>query len=145
MNLGAWQFLEEVARVLRPGGAAWLSEFGALDEVPTETTHLDHPEVSVRFRPLVALAEKLGLQAETTRLDHFLGADLQARWLRRAHFDALRALWKAHGQRLAARAWTADTVPTPETVEGLSDAPLSQNGPGPVLTRFVCLLLRRPR
>ena len=144
VNLGAWTFVEEIARVLRPGGVAWLSEFGARDEVPTETAQLDHPEVSIHFGHLEAVGVALGLEVSVERLDRFLGADLQARWLRRAHFDALRALADARGQHLEARAWTAATVPTAEPVEGLLDGPVAQDGPGPVLTRFLCVTLRKP-
>jgi len=143
-NLGAWQLVEEVGRVLAPGGAAFLSEFGALDEVPTETTQLDHPEVSIHFGHLRQVAEGCGLEAEVVSLADLLGADLAARWLSRPSWDAARALAAAAGAHLPARAWTAATVPLPEPVEGLVDAPVSADGPGPVLTRFLALLIRRP-
>jgi len=144
-NLGAWKLVEEVARVLKPGGAAYISEFGGLDEVPTETTQLDHPEVSIHFGHLLAVARGCGLEAEVVRYPDLLDLDLHRRWLCRDHFDGLRALWRAHGGRLAARAWTAQTVPTPERVEGLRDAPVTADGPGPVVTRFLALIVRRPR
>ncbi len=143
-NLGAWRLVEEVARVLRPGGGGYISEFGGLDEVPTETTQLDHPEVSIHFGHLLAVARGCGLDARVVSYADLLDVDLHARWLERAHFDALRALWAARGGRLAVRAWTADTVPTPERVEGLRDAPVARDGPGPVVTRFLALLVRKP-
>jgi SAM-dependent methyltransferase len=143
-NLGAWQLVEEVGRVLAPGGAAFLSEFGALDEVPTETTQLDHPEVSIHFGHLQQVAAGCGLAAEVVSLADLLGADLAARWLSRPSWDAARALSAAAGVHLPARAWTAATLTLPERVERLADAPVSSDGPGPVLTRFLALLLRRP-
>ncbi|MCB9684349.1 MAG: methyltransferase domain-containing protein [Alphaproteobacteria bacterium] len=143
-NLGAWQMVVEVARVLAPGGRAMLSEFGEPDGPPEEAVQLDHPEVSIRFDHLVAIATGLGLQAELVRLDDLLGADLDAPQLARHSYEGLRALFAANGQHLAARAWTPGSVPLPEAVEGLEFVPLTQPGPGPLVTRFHALLLGRP-
>ncbi|MCA9488757.1 MAG: class I SAM-dependent methyltransferase [Myxococcales bacterium] len=142
-NLGAWQMVREVARVLAPGGRAMLSEFGEPDGPPEEAVQLDHPEVSIRFDHLVRIATDLGLRAELVRLDDLLCADLDAPQLARHAHEGLRALFAAHGQHLAARAWTPDTLALPERVEGLEFVPLTQPGPGPLVTRFQALLLER--
>ncbi len=139
-NLGAWRLVEAVARLLAPGGGAYLSEFGSLDEEPTETSQLDHPEVSIHFGELLAVARGLGLEAELVPMHRLLGFDLSARWLSRGSFEALRCL----APTLEARAWTSETLEIPEPIEGLHWVPITQDGPGPVVTRFQCLLLRRP-
>jgi SAM-dependent methyltransferase len=138
-NLGAWRLVEALARLLAPGGAGYISEFGAIDEVPTETAQLDHPEVSIHFGELAAVAEALGLEAEIVPMAQLLGFDLGARWLSRGSFEALRGLDPA----LEARAWTPETLPLPEPVEGLRWVPITGDGPGPVVTRFQCLLVWR--
>ena len=69
-----------------------------------------------------------------------LGFDPGARWLSRGSFEALRCLEPG----LQARAWTPASLTLPEPVEGLRWVPVTQDGPGPVVTRFWCLLLRRP-
>ncbi|MBN2801409.1 MAG: methyltransferase domain-containing protein [Deltaproteobacteria bacterium] len=145
-NLGAWRMVEEVARVLRPGGWAWMSEFGALDEAPQETEQLDHPEVSIQFGDLRAVAEALGLQAEVVRLDDALGMDLGARWVARSVWEGARAVASARGTRLKARAWTAQALEAAlgVRVQGLREVPLSEPGPGPLPTRFFVLVVRRP-
>lgn len=143
-NLGAWQLVEELARVLAPGGAAFLSEFGGPDELPTETEQLDHPEVSICFGHLVAVARALGLDATLMPLHELLEMDLGATWLSRHSFEALRARFRAEGRRLAARAWTPETLDLPWEVEGLHWVAVSDPGPGPLPTRFWALLLRRP-
>jgi SAM-dependent methyltransferase len=145
-NTGALAFVREVARVLAPGGRAWLSEFGGPDETPAETPQLDHPEVSIRFDDLVAVAEAHGLSARLDRLDAFLGFDLTARQLSRAHYQGLRAMFRAEGRHLAARAWTPETLAEvlPWPVEGLVWVPVSEPGPGPLVTRFWSLLLQAP-
>lgn len=144
-NLGAWAFVEEIARVLAPGGRAWVSEFGDADEVPTEAVQLDHPEVSIHFGHLVTIARRLGLRADLERLDVSLGFDPTATWLWRPHHMALRAMFRAEGRHFAARARTpADLAAAcPWPVEGIRWVPLHDEGPGPTPTRFTVLRLQR--
>lgn len=142
-NLGAWRLIEELARTLAPGGAAWVSEFGALDEIPQETEQLDHPEVSIHFGHLVSIARALGLEASALPLAEVLGFDLNTHWLSRHSYEALRARLRATGRTLAARAWTPETLTLPWPVEGLHWVSLADPGPGPLVTRFMGLVLRR--
>ncbi len=139
-NTGAFRLVAEAWRVLRPGGRLWLSEFGALDEHPVETRQLDHPEVSVHFGQVLQVARALGLSARVRPLSEAMGFDLSARWLSRPSWEAMRCL----DPDLPARAWTAETVPRPEAVEGLADRAITQDGPGPVVTRFQVLEATKP-
>ncbi|MEQ1566384.1 MAG: methyltransferase domain-containing protein [Myxococcota bacterium] len=140
-NLGAWQLVEELARVLAPGGVAWLTEFGAVDAPPAEAVQLDHPEVSIHPGHLVRIAGALGLRAELHRLDDWLGVDLSARHLARRSWEGVRAL----APSLEARAWTPISLAAalPERVEGLEWVPVTEPGPGPLVTRFFALVLER--
>jgi len=141
VNTGAFACIREVARVLAPGGVAWISEFGGLDIEPEETEQLDHPEVSIDFAACQRVAG-----GRVARVADELGLDLSARWLHRLSWTALRARWP----ELPARAWTSQTVPLSEPVEGLVDVSLREEGPGPLPGRFYVLVLtgdgaRRPR
>lgn len=142
-NLGAWQLVEELARVLAPGGAAFVSEFGGPDEVPQETEQLDHPEVSIHFGHLLQVARALGLRARLEPLADWMGFDLRAAWLSRHSYQALRARYRAEGRILQARAWTPESLVLPWPVEGLHWVPVSDEGPGPLVTRFWTLLVQR--
>lgn len=142
-NLGAWLLLEELHRVLRPGGTAYLSEFGDIDEHPTQTRFLDHPEVSIHFGHLLQVARGLGFEARCLGLPELLEMDLSARWLARHSYEGLRARMRAEGHHLEARAWTIDRLDLPWAVEGLEEVSVAEEGPGPVPTRFMALLLRR--
>ena len=142
-NLGAWQLVEQLARVLRPGGVALLSEFGELDEIPQETTQLDHPEVSIHFGHLVQVARALGLEARTLPLAELLDVDLQSSWLSRHSYEALRARLDKEDRSIQARAWTEESLELPWPVEGLHWVSLSDEGPGPLITRFWALILRK--
>jgi SAM-dependent methyltransferase len=139
-NTGAFGLLREAWRVLRPGGRLWISEFGALDERPQETAHLDHPEVSVHFGQLLQVARALGFDAQVRPVGDALGFDATARWVSRPSWEAARALCPS----LQARAWTAAELDVGERVEGLVDAPIHREGPAPVLTRVLVLEARKP-
>lgn len=143
-NDGALLFVAEVARVLAPGGTAFLSEFGSEADEPEETEQLDHPEVSIRFDRLVAQAGRLGLQARLVSIADLLGLDLGARWLWRPHLGALRHLDRRAGcPPTAGRAWTPATLPLAAPVEGLRWVTLQEEGPGPLPGRMWALVVNR--
>jgi SAM-dependent methyltransferase len=146
VNLGAWQFVQEIARVLRPGGRAWISEFGVLEEHPQEAVQLDHPEISIQFDVLSQVARALGLDAEVHALPDALGFDLHARHLARSSWQALRAFAHSRGVHLPARAYTPTSLQEllPTRVDGLRWVAVSDEGPGPLVTRFYVLTLRKP-
>lgn len=147
VNLGAFRFVAEIARVLKPGGAAWLSEFGVRDAPPREAVQLDHPEVAIEVDQLAAVARSLGLSVTVEPLADVLGADLTTHQLARPSWRALRALARARGVHLPARTWSVDAVSSALDfrVEGLRSVPLTDEGPAPLITRFWSWTLRRPR
>ncbi|HYR18886.1 MAG TPA: class I SAM-dependent methyltransferase [Myxococcales bacterium] len=84
VNAGAVQLVQEVARVLAPGGAAAFTEFGG--EFPPGPVELtagsragEHTEWSIDFRQLRAAATGGGLEAEELPLHELIGADLSVR------------------------------------------------------------------
>lgn len=145
-NVGAWRFVAEIARVLRPGGRAWLSEFGDPDAAPEEAVQLDHPEVGIHFGQLAAVATAVGLRARLRRLDEDLAFDLHARQLARYHQEGLRAMCRRAGVHWPARAWTPESLAAalPFPVDDLRWVPLSEPGAGPLVTRFWALHLEKP-
>jgi SAM-dependent methyltransferase len=143
-NVGALAFLGEVARVLAPGGRAFLSEFGSESDDPEETEQLDHPEVSIRFDCLVAEAARLGLRARLTGIAELLWMKLDAEWLWRPHLGALRTLDALAGRPpTAGRAWNRDSLVLAEPVEGLRWVTLHEEGPGPLPARMFVLVVDR--
>jgi SAM-dependent methyltransferase len=83
-NTGAISLVCELARVLAPGGAAVLNEFGG-DFEPGPVRLLaasgrgEHLEWSIDFRQLRAAAVQAGLAVEELPLHALLGADLSVR------------------------------------------------------------------
>jgi SAM-dependent methyltransferase len=147
VNIGAWMMLEELCRVLKPGGFGWVSEFGDLVSEPEQATQLDHPETSIHFGRLLQVAHSLGLEACCVPLGDFLQLDYQAEQLSRGSWHALRALARAEALHLPARAWTPATLQgqLPMALNGLRWVPMWDEGPGPLISRFLALIIRKPK
>lgn len=99
---GAFELMERVAKWLRPGGLAVLTEFGEHAMWPRLSTHLDHPELSTHFGQLVQAARGLGLEANIEFVMDVIDLDRNAKGLAttRSHFRALRALFESCGADL---------------------------------------------
>lgn len=152
VNVGALALVDECARVLAPGGLAYLSEFGHPTEAPRRSDHLDHDEYSLRFEDLRERAVFHGLSAELVQVPSLLGLDPAPMALvtTRASFAALRTLFAAHGGMLAKRAWLAaefivaaqrigiDTT----NLHGVVTAPLGVRTMGLVPSEFWAIILR---
>jgi SAM-dependent methyltransferase len=145
-NPGAWRAIQEAARVLAPGGRALFTEFGVVEGPAEEATQLDHPEVGIHFGHLVRIGRELGLEVHLERLDDLLQPRADATWLARHSWRALRSWARSKDVRLSARAWTPDTLATalPGAVGGLEWVGVLDDGPGPLMTRFFALSLRKP-
>lgn len=143
-NTGAFEMVTEVARVLAPGGCAYLSEFGGPDEQPTETAQLDHPEVSIHFGQVAEVARSLGLRTSVMPLTELLTVDRSSMWLSRPSYEAIRAWGASMGEPIQARAYTPDTLPMLDDFEDVWWVTVDQDGPGPRLDRVWCLLLEKP-
>ncbi len=73
VNLGAFQLLKELMRVLKPGGLAVVTEFGYQDRLPFKASHLDHAEYSIQFNQIISVASALGFNLYLTDVFDFLG------------------------------------------------------------------------
>lgn len=83
-NEGAIRLVHEIARLLAPGGAAVLTEFGGdFPPGPVQLLaafgHGEHVEWSIDFRQLRSAAREAGLGVEELPLHELIGADLSVR------------------------------------------------------------------
>lgn len=152
VQLGAIRLLEHLARVLKPGGTAVLTEFGEEHQLPIESTHLDHAEFSVHFGHLMTVATALGLQATLEPVPQLLGLrdDVMVLATTRTQFRNLRHLLRAHGGDLLKRALTAEQFVKgcgdldPRGIDGLQWSPVGRRVMGLQPPEFKALILRRP-
>lgn len=143
-NTGTWRFLEEIARVLTPGGRAWVSEFGTLDAPPEEATQLDHPEVSIVFTHLEAVARSVGLVPTLRPMGDWLGLDRSALHLSRPSWHALRSAARCEGTDISSRArHPSEPLPGP-SLHPMHWTTVVDPGCGPLWSRFWGLLLEKP-
>jgi guanosine-3',5'-bis(diphosphate) 3'-pyrophosphohydrolase len=154
VNFGAIAFVEELARVLKPGASAFVTEFGSYTTYPEQSTHLDHPEFSIHFGHLRAAAAKLGLEATLEELPTFIKLDGRVKALQttQSFFDVLRAFLGEHGIKVEKIAYTEDMFRDLlqgklelERLEGLRFAPCGQRVLGLKPPEFKALLVRKPR
>jgi len=94
-NTGAIRLIGELARVLRPGGAALLTEFGGdFEPAPVQLlgamSQGEHVEWSIDFRQLRAAGAQAGLAVEELPLHALLRADLSLRCARYTDLWRLR-------------------------------------------------------
>lgn len=151
LNVGALRFLSHVRRVLRPGGAAFITEYGDLVRYPVASNHLDHLEFSIHFGHMLHVADRIGFEAKVEYVQDLIGLDREAITLAstRTWFASLRALFASVGLTLDKRAWTREALArlagdrlNLDHVSGLRYHPVDERCMGLAPHEFKALMLR---
>lgn len=111
-TVGAAQLIERIARWLAPGGTAVVTEFGELSQYPLLSRHLDHPELSIHFGQLEAVARSLGLGTDYVYVMDLIELDRSREGLAttRSYFRALAGLFADHGLELDKIGYTREML-----------------------------------
>ncbi len=153
VNLGAFHFVEECARVLKPGGTAVMTEYGSHSEFPEQSTHLDHAEFSIQFGHLKQVAAKLNLETSLEYLPALLNLDESVKVLEttQSFFETLRAFLRSREIRLEKLAYTEDMFAellgnklSLRELQGLKFTPCGQRVLGLKPKEFKALIIRKP-
>ncbi|MDP6943471.1 MAG: hypothetical protein QF464_04920, partial [Myxococcota bacterium] len=110
LNVGALQLVEKIGQALAPGGTAFISEFGDMSRWPILSTHLDHPELSIHFGHLTAVARAQGLEDDYVFVMDLIDMDRDVEGLRttRSYFRALKGMLAHHGVTLDKLGYTRE-------------------------------------
>jgi SAM-dependent methyltransferase len=152
IHRGILALLDRLGAHLAPHGLACLTEYGTVDEPPARVEHLNHPEFSIHFGPLLEHAGRRGLAAELRPLGDMLAVHPEAEMLcgQQERILCLRHLFARHGAEVPFAAFCREgfTRRFGELAErlevgGLAFAPLAAGlHYGPDLAQFQALLLR---
>ena len=105
-NLGPIRFVAELWRVLKPGGHAFLSEFGIDEGWPSPVKLPGHTEYEVQYGHLRQVIRWLGFQERYLSLPQFLGLKPDTKVLCTGAAYAIRRLCQAMNKPFAVRAYT---------------------------------------
>ncbi|MGB0590930.1 MAG: SAM-dependent methyltransferase [Myxococcota bacterium] len=152
LNVGAMELVAKVAQTLAPGGTAYLSEFGEMSRWPVLSTHLDHPELSIHFGHLAAVARAEGLADEFVFVMDLIDMARDVEGLRttRSYFRALTGLLAARGVTLEKRGYTREMFNTllsgvdMDTIGDISFDRIEDRLMGLVPHEFKALVLQNP-
>jgi ubiquinone/menaquinone biosynthesis C-methylase UbiE len=105
-NLGPIRFVAELWRVLKPGGRAFLTEFGIEEGWPAPVKLPGHTEYEVQYGHLRQAVRWLGFQERYLSLPQFLGIKPDTKVLCTGAAYAIQRFCQAVGKPFAVRAYT---------------------------------------
>ncbi len=109
-NYGAIMFLQEVWRVLKPGGRAILIEFGIENDWPSPVRLPGHTEYEVQFTHLRHAAKWLGFREQYCTLPQLLGMKHDAQVLCTGAAYTLRRFFQDLKKPFSVRAYTEEEL-----------------------------------
>lgn len=110
VNSGIFRFLEELMRVLKPGGCAVVTEYGEEWCYPTKTQLPRHAEYSVHFAHVMTVAKQLGFKVSYETLFDFLKFDPSVEVITGNSLSQLQRLLRYLGRRLDSFAYTEEML-----------------------------------
>lgn len=105
-NLGPIRFVAELWRVLKPGGRAFLTEFGVEEGWPAPVKLPGHTEYEVQYGHLRQAVRWLGFQERYLSLPQFLGIKPDTKVLCTGAAYTIQRFCQAVGKPFAVRAYT---------------------------------------
>jgi len=153
INLGAMRFVQRVAKVLKPGGVAVITEFGDQFRYPVESVQLDHPEFSIHFGHLAHVAAKAGLATELKVVPEWLGMDPDVAVIATARtwHRNLAALFASDGVTIEKIAYTRPMLAelaggdaAIDAIDSIRFEPAGQRACGLRPHEFKALIVRKP-
>jgi SAM-dependent methyltransferase len=105
-NLGAIEFVNEVKRVLVPGGLAYICEYGIMNGYPSAVNLVGHVEYNIQFTHLIRIIEAMGMKVQVYSLIDFLGFNTEIKVIDSASLEFIANLLKTKNTELPYLAYT---------------------------------------
>lgn len=109
-NLGAFEFMKELNRVLKPGAIAFICEYGIWKGYPTAVSLPNHVEYSIQFTQLIKFIKFLGMDIEVFPLADFLGFNREKEVVDGCSLNFLCSVLKKQNIELPYIAYTRETL-----------------------------------
>jgi ubiquinone/menaquinone biosynthesis C-methylase UbiE len=110
VNLGAFQLMKELYRVLKPGGLAVITEFGYQDRLPFRASHLDHAEYSIQFNQMISVVAALGFNLYLTDAFDFLDFRSDVKLITAFSYQAAYRIMENHDINLPNMTYTEELL-----------------------------------
>ena len=109
-NLGAFEFMGQINRVLKSDGIAFVSEYGIWKGYPTELKLPSHTEYFIQFPQLIKCIKSLGMDVEVFPLIDFFGFNKEKEVIDGCSLNFLYGILKRHNINLPYLAYTRDML-----------------------------------
>lgn len=109
-NIGAFEFINEIKRVLKKGGLAFIAEYGIVDSYPKAVNLPGHVEYEIKFQHMVRLIKALGMELKAFSLIDFFEYQNDVEVIDECSFKMLRHLLQENGIEFPLFAYTREML-----------------------------------
>jgi len=109
-NLGAFEFMNEIKRLLKPDAIAFVCEYGIWKGYPKAVSLVGHTEYDIQFSQLIKFIKSLGMDVEVFGLLDFLGFNREEEIIDKCSLNFLYGILKKHNIDLPYLAYTKETL-----------------------------------
>jgi len=148
-NLGAFEFMRQINRLLKPNGIAFISEYGFFRGYPRAVFLSGHTEYTIQFSQLIKCIRSLGLDVECLSLLDFFKFDKEEEIVDTCSLNFLYGILKNHNIDLPYLAYTKEMLKEEipkdlfDNFKGLKFRKIRQQSVCHDLNSFYVLLLKK--
>ncbi|MBL7196646.1 MAG: radical SAM protein [Candidatus Omnitrophica bacterium] len=109
-NLGAFEFMNEIKRILKTDGLGFICEYGIWKGYPKAVSLVGHTEYDIQFNQLIKFIKSLGMDVEVFSLLDFLGFNTEEEIIDSCSLNFLYDILKEHNIDLPYLAYTKEML-----------------------------------
>ncbi|MBM3247910.1 MAG: radical SAM protein [Candidatus Omnitrophica bacterium] len=109
-NLGAFEFMKQINRLLKAGGLAFVCEYGILRGYPTAVYLPNHTEYTIQFSQLIKCIKSLGMEVEVRSLLDFFDFNKEEEVVDECSLNFVYGIMKKNNINLPYLAYTKEML-----------------------------------